>query len=109
MITTGIGRLAQDPRALQVGNTQKVEIVLVTKEKRRDRDGNTVNDSHFLNFEAWDAAAEFIIDMGRKGDTMYVEASPRQERWEKDGKKMNRQYFRITNFKIFPKSDNVEE
>lgn len=108
MITTGIGRIAQEPRVVQVGNTEKVELVIATKEKRRDRDGNNINDTYFLNFEAWDAAAGFIMDVARKGDMIFVEASPRQERWEKDGKKKSRQYFRITNFKVFPRIDNEE-
>lgn len=109
MITSGIARIAQDPKIVTVGNTQKVELVLVTTEKRKGREKNNVTDSHFLNFEAWDAAAKFIYDVALKGDTIYVEATPRQEKWEKDGKKMSRQYFRINNFKIFPKLDQQEE
>lgn len=106
MITSGIGRIVHDPKLVQVGNTEKVELVISIKEKRRGKEGKNINDTHYLNFEAWDAAAGFIIDMARKGDWIFVEASPRQERWEKDGKKMSRQYFRLTNFKIFPQFDN---
>lgn len=101
--TFGVGKLTSDPKLIEVGNTVKVELVLVTEEKYRNGKGELVIDPHFLTFEVWDSAAKYICENAHKGDKIYVEALNRSEQWEKDGVKRSRTLFRITNFAIIPK------
>lgn len=101
MICNGVLRFAQDPDLVKVGNTVKSNFKLVYNTKRYDSEGNCIKDPNFLDFECWDSGAEFIYNNCRKGDQIYVESSPKQENWEKDGQKRSKIVFRINSFKVF--------
>lgn len=101
MLSIGVLRFAEDPNLVNVGNTVKSSFKLVYNTKRYNNDGAVIKDPNFLDFECWDSGAEFIYNNCRKGDQIYVEASPKQESWEKDGQKRNKTVFRINTFKVF--------
>lgn len=99
--TYGSGTFVKDPILQEVGGTVKTSFTLVYNEKFTKANGERVSVPHYLDFEAWDSAARHIVENCRKGDKIWVEAHPKQERWEKDGQKRQRIVFRIDRFDIF--------
>jgi len=104
--TFGIGFLAKPTNLVKVGDSMVCNFRLATIEERNSG-GEKVEDTHFLDFEVWDTAAKFLHDNALVGDTIYVEATPR-ERSIKTGdgycKLVN---FRVTKFRLFKKQKQI--
>lgn len=96
----GVGTFVKDPELVNVGSTVKTNFVLVYTETFIKTSGEKIKTSHYLEFEAWDSAARHIVKCCKKGDKIAVFASPRQERWEKDGQRRQRIIFRINKFEL---------
>lgn len=94
----GFCRVANDPQLAHVGSTIKAYFNVVTEEKRKIK-GEVVKTPHFLSVEAWDSAAEFILENVFRGDELYIEATPREDSREIDGEMRKRVYFRINSFR----------
>lgn len=94
MYMTGFGFIATDIKKVDLEGTCKVYFKVVWNESRK---GTTT--PHFLDFEAWDSGAKYLFENVKKGDEIYIEAIPKQEKWEKDGVKRERTYFRINQFR----------
>lgn len=98
----GVMRFIHDPDTLiSVGDTVKNAFKLSYNYKRYDNDGHCIKEPQILDFECWDSAAKFIAKNCFIGDKIYVEATPKQEVWEKDGQHRSKIVFRIDNFKVF--------
>lgn len=93
MKSYGILKFAHDPILNKVGNTVRTEFQLYYTNKRLTNDNNVVVDKIFLDFECWDSAAEYIVNNCLTGDSIYVEATPKQDQ--------NGTIFRIDTFKVF--------
>ena len=106
--TFGTGIFVKDPVLVNVGKTVKASFTLVYNDTYRKKTGEVISTPHYLDFEAWDTAARHIVENCRKGDKIFVEAKPKQERWEKDGTKRQRIIFRIEKFDIF-KYDEADD
>lgn len=56
--------------------------------------------SHFFYFEIWDSAAKFLYENAKKGDKIVVQATPRENKYVKDGKNISKVVFRINKFEL---------
>lgn len=103
---SGVGRLVADPelKKLNLGDkeTYVCSFTLAFNEYRKKGD-ETIRTAHFFDFKAWDTGGKTIAEKAKKGDEMYVWASPRQEKWEdKDtGQNRSKVTFRVNKFQIF--------
>ena len=100
--------VVQDPVIKEVGNTKVASIVGMTVESIGT--GDTKKDIFsYFDFEVWDKAAEYIEKNLKKGDKFIVHsATPRQNRWEKDGEKHSKIVFRVRSFRVHSGKDSKE-
>ena len=103
-----VGKLADDPILYPRDRTVLVRFTLAVEEYRKDKSGQKIRRVEFLDFEAWDTAAQTIYDHTLKGDCMAVEAIARKQKCKNENSYVN---FRVTNFKIFNSNnyENVDE
>ncbi|MDX1907819.1 MAG: single-stranded DNA-binding protein [Bacteroidia bacterium] len=80
---TLIGNLGQDPemRVLEQG-TAYCTLRLACTESYRDRNGNTVDRTEWINVTLWRSQAETAGKYLRKGATVYIEGRLRVNTWE---------------------------
>ena len=93
-----VGKLADDPILYPRDRTVLVRFTLAVEEYRKDKSGQKIRRVEFLDFEAWDTAAQTIYDHTLKGDCMAIEAIARKQKPKNENAYVN---FRVTNFKIF--------
>mgnify|MGYP003122037097 FL=1 len=103
-----VGKLADDPILYPRDRTVLVRFTLAVEEYRKDKSGQKIRRVEFLDFEAWDTAAQTIYDHTLKGDCMAIEAIARKQKSKNENAYVN---FRVTNFKIFNSNnyENVDE
>ena len=98
-----VGKLADDPILYPKDRTKLIVFTLAVEEYRKDKTGQKIRRVEFLDFEAWDTAAQTIYDHAIKGDCMAVEAIARRQKDRDECSNIN---FRVTNFKIFNSNNN---
>lgn len=107
----GFGRFVADPELTELPdmNTCVCNLRLAINERRRSQ-GETINETHFFNFEIWDSAARTVVEQARKGDSIYFESVPRQQKWKDSvtGEERSKNVFRITEFRVSPKVNREE-
>ena len=116
MTANGVGRLVKDPelRKVSLGGKEVsvCDFSLAVNEYRRSN-GESKKITHFFDFTVWDSGAENLTNRAKKGDKLYFEASPRQDKFtDKDGNNRSKIVFRLNRFDISPKSvgfDNQKE
>lgn len=101
MKSYGVLWFVSDPELTKVGDTVKSSFKLMYKNKRYNNEGVLVKEVNYLDFEVWDSAAEFVVKNCIKGDSIYVEATPKQESWEVNGETRSKIVFRIDSFRVF--------
>ncbi len=99
-----MGNLTRDPDVRTVGaNAVKVcRFALALNERRRDRNGNLVDSSTFVEVDAWEKLAELCGQYLRKGRTVLVEGRLQMDNWERDGQKIQRLKVRAATVKFMP-------
>lgn len=95
MKNIGIGKLTHDPELERVGNTTVCRLDLAVSEQRKI-DGENRIFSNILTFDIWDKGAEYIVNNAIAGDQLYVESTPRSEKYNNQ----IRTIFRIDNFRL---------
>lgn len=108
MLLLGSGTFVKNPEITEVGTTVKTSFSLVYNETYKDKTGEKTNIAHYLDCEAWDSAAKYIVKHCQKGDKIFIKAYPRQEKWESNGQKKQRIVFRITEFDVFRYAEDEE-
>ena len=86
-----IGRVGRDPeiRHLQSGKSV-VNLSLATTSKRKDRDGEFVEDTQWHRLTAYDKLADIIGQYVHKGSLIYIEGSLKYGKFtDKDGNEKN--------------------
>ena len=97
MTACGTGRFVREPELKEVGETCVCEFSLAVNEFRKVN-GERRKFAHFFDFVAWDKAAKVIVEYCGKGDELEFRATPRQDKWEKDGVKRSKIMFRLDDF-----------
>lgn len=101
MLLSGLGNLTKDPELREVGDTCVCEFTLATNETRKSKTGETVKKACFMDFQVWDSAAQTIVKYCKKGDKLYVQATPRLDKWETpEGQKRSKLFFRVDRFEF---------
>jgi single-strand DNA-binding protein len=107
--SSGVGRFVRDPELKTVGQTVVCEFALAVDERRKIGD-KSENVANFFNFVAWDKGAETLVKYCKKGDQIYFEATPRQEKWtdKTTGKPRDKVIFRVNQFKFLAKKQAAD-
>jgi single-strand DNA-binding protein len=97
-----IGRLTRDPETRRTqGGSAVVNIGLAVNRVYRRKDSDEkVEETTFVDVEAWDRTGETFARYTRKGSQVYVEGRLKLDQWEKDGKKFSKLRVVMENFQF---------
>jgi single-strand DNA-binding protein len=97
-----IGRLTRDPetRRTQGGSAVVNFGLAVNRVYRRKDSDEKVEETTFVDVEAWDRTGETFARYTRKGSLVYVEGRLKMDQWEKDGKKFSKLRVVLENFQF---------
>lgn len=86
-----VGNLTRDPelRTFQSGAIV-ARIGLAVNERRKDQNGNMVEEANFFDVDVWNRNAEVLRDYAGKGSNILVEGKLKQDSWEQDGQKRSK-------------------
>jgi single-strand DNA-binding protein len=83
---TLIGNVGQDPEVKYTQSNMAVtSLSLATTSVRKDRDGNTQEDTQWHRVKFFDKKAEIIGEHVKKGQQLYIEGTLKYGSYEKDG------------------------
>ena len=97
-----MGNLTRDPemRYTQSG-TAVVKLGLAVNRRYRNRQSNEmVEETTFVDVEAWDRQAETINQYMRKGRPIFIEGRLKLETWESQGQKRSKMVVVLENFQF---------
>lgn len=107
------GRLVRDPELHTFASgKKKVKFSIAVNQKFKNAAGEWESDPSFLDFEAWDTAAETIANRYKKGDFILIDdASIKTERWEDKNTQQPRSklVFRCNHFELLPLLNSRDE
>ena len=108
------GALTKTPELKKIANGDKtttvVNFVIASSRRFRKKDGNSDEETTFVNCEAWDSGAETIAKWFDKGDYIIIHGSLINERWEdKEGNKRSREKVRVSNFEFPPRANSKKQ
>ena len=83
------GNLTRDPELRDVGNGNRVVRFSLAINRRYKKGDEWQEEAAFVDLEAWGTGADYINEHVKKGDSLFVEAAVRTDRW-KDGEGNNR-------------------
>lgn len=97
-----IGRLGKDPEfRVTAGGTSMAKFTLATSEKRKNAQGETVEEVSWHRCVAWQRQAEIARDYLVKGQLLYVEGRIHYDSYEnKDGQKVYTTDIVVSNFQM---------
>lgn len=93
-----IGNLGRDPevRHLESGKTV-ASISLGVTESYKDRNGNKVENTEWVELELWEGLAKLAEQHLTKGKTIYVEGKLKSDTWEYEGQTRKKIKVRVQN------------
>lgn len=102
-----IGRVGRDPELRHLNSGKSVvNLSLATTSKRKDRDGESVEDTQWHRLTAYDKLAEIISQYVRKGSLIYVEGSIKYGKFtDKDGHEKNTTDIAINQMQMLGKNE----
>ena len=80
-----IGNLGQDPDIKVVGDTFLATFSLALSEKYKNKGGEQVEKTEWVNCLAWGKLAEIFEKYVKKGHKIYIEGNLKTDSWEKEG------------------------
>ncbi len=97
-----IGRLTRDPETRHTqGGGQVVNFGLAVNRSYRRKDSNDlVEETTFVDVEAWGKTGETFAKYVRKGRQVYVEGRLKLDQWEKEGRKHSKLSVVMENFQF---------
>lgn len=101
---TLLGNLTRDPeRRVTPKGTVVCQFAMALNESYKDGNGKTVEDTTFVDVEAFGKQAETIAKYVGKGRLLYVEGKLRLDTWEtKEGEKRSKMKVVLTSFQFLP-------
>jgi len=86
-----LGNVTRDPELKYIpSGTAVCEIGLAVNDRRKDGNGEWVDDTTFVDITLWARTAEVVGEYVRKGDPLFVEGRLKFDQWEKDGQKRSK-------------------
>jgi len=97
-----MGNLTRDPELRYTPNgTAVADIGLAVNRKWRGKDGETREETLFVDITAWARSAEIICEYMRKGRALFVEGRLQLDTWEaQDGSKRSKMRVVVENFQF---------
>jgi single-strand DNA-binding protein len=97
-----IGRLTRDPESRSTSSGQSVVTfgLAVNRTYVRREGGEKVEETCFVDCEAWAKTGETIARYLRKGRSMFVEGRLKFDSWEKDGQRRSKLSVVVDNFQF---------
>jgi single-strand DNA-binding protein len=97
-----IGRLTRDPetRSLKSGTSVVSFGLAVNRTYTRQESGEKVEETCFLDIEAWGRTGETIARYMKKGRQIFIEGRLKLDTWEKDGQKRSKLSVVVDNFQF---------
>ena len=104
-----MGNLTRDPdvRATGTSGMKVARLGLAVSERRKDRNGNVIDNPVFIDVDAWDKLAELCGQYLSKGRSVLVEGRIQMDSWEKDGVKHQKLKVRASTIKFLPQGDRL--
>lgn len=102
-----IGRLTRDPeqRTIQSGNTVCSFGLAINRTYSRKDSGEKVEETTFVDCEAWGRSAETITRYVSKGRQLFVEGRLKFDTWERDGQRRSKLSVVVENFQFLDSGD----
>lgn len=86
-----MGNLTRDPELRYTGQgTAVANLGLAVNRKRKDPNGEVIEETTFIDVTAWGKTAENVSKYMKKGRSLMVDGRLHLEQWEKDGEKRSR-------------------
>jgi len=86
-----MGNLTRDPEQKYTpSGTPFCNIDLAVNDKRKDQQGNWVDEVTFVNVTLWGRTAEVACEYCHKGSPLFIEGKLKLDKWEKDGQKFSK-------------------
>lgn len=97
-----IGRLTRDPesRSTKTGNAVVSFGLAVNRTYTRQGSDEKVEETCFLDLEAWGKTGDTIARFMKKGSQIFIEGRLKFDQWEKDGQKHNKIRVVVENFQF---------
>jgi single-strand DNA-binding protein len=77
-----IGNLTRDPELVQINeNTDVAKFTLAVNESYKKPNGEVVENTTFIDCEAWSGLAKIVSQYLKKGSRVYIEGSLRADTW----------------------------
>jgi single-strand DNA-binding protein len=93
------GNLVEDPSLREVGTSKVAKFrIAVTRYYKKKGASESTKDVQFFNCETWDTGAISAEKVLKKGDSVLVRGSLRNDSWEKDGQKHYMTVVRVEEF-----------
>ena len=81
-----IGNLGKDPEIRITPKEKKVaSFSMAVNRSYKDQDGKTIEDTQWINVEAWETLANIVESYLQKGSQVYIEGRLKTEKYEKNG------------------------
>lgn len=101
---TVAGRLVADPIERKTDKYTLAKFTLAV-----DRNYGKEKQTDFLDCDAWQKTAEYVLKYLKKGSPVAVSGRLQQDTWEKDGKKQSKIFIVADKVESFGKSDSVKD
>lgn len=86
---TIVGNITRDPELRSAGGSPVCSFSVAVNKRKKVKD-EWVDVPSFFNVQVWGKRAEWVTNYLHKGDTVAVSGSHTQERYERDGQKVER-------------------
>lgn len=98
-----IGNVTATPELRRTANgVAVVDFTLAINEKFTDKNGNKRESTEFLSFSAWNKQAEVLAQYASKGQSLYVEAKAKVDKWDDKttGEKRSKIKFEVVGYQF---------
>lgn len=104
---TFIGRLGKDAETKQVGETSVTKWSIAVSEKYKNKKGEQVENTEWINMEAWGKTGQLVQEYMKKGSLGYFEGKFKTTMTEKDGVKKYFTTIVVDTVQFLSKSDTT--
>lgn len=86
-----VGNMTRDAEIRYIQSGQAVtDIGLAVNDRRKDANGNSIDETTFVDITVWGRSAEILAEYTRKGSNILIEGRLKLDSWETDGQKRSK-------------------
>ena len=79
-VCTFTGRMTKDPELKAVGGSEVVNFSIAVNNSWKNKNGDKIEKTVFVDFDAWNGTAKFISEYVKKGDLVLVDSEYRRDK-----------------------------